>query len=213
MADNLNSKVHTDVEVNISPLPLQKWGGIASFLLVVANLVAQYIYLTGNLRDPLGPFVYALADFLYGPLCAALLVTVLLALRERVSGRAERRMSLALVTTILAAAMMVLVSCVRASSRHYQVLHPNIVQGMIAAGWHFLGWALLLVTSAGWTTRSLPRPLSILSLVAGFLSLFVYLFPNLEPFAAPLVVIWAVWLGILLWRGKPREQAKESKIM
>ncbi len=122
-------------------------------------------------------------------------------------------MSLALVTSILAAAMMVLVSCVRASSRHFQVLHPNIVQGMIAAGWHFLGWALLLIGSAGWTTRSLPRPLSVLSLVAGFLSLFVFLFPNLEPFSAPLVVIWAAWLGILLWKGKPGERATEIKTM
>jgi hypothetical protein len=54
------------------------------------------IHLTGNLRDPLGPFTCDLADFLYGPVWAASLVTLVFALRERIGGEASRRMSLAL---------------------------------------------------------------------------------------------------------------------
>lgn len=49
---------------------------ISSFLLAVAFIVAPLIYLVGDLRDAMGPFAYSLADFLYGPVWAASLVTV-----------------------------------------------------------------------------------------------------------------------------------------
>lgn len=179
---------------------LQKWAGIACFLLIVAYLVAQYVYLMGNLAKPLGPLFYALADFLYGPLWAACLVTIVIGLRERTDGQAARRMSLGLTIAILAASMMILVSCVRSSSRHYHLLHPNIVQGMVTAGWHFLGWALVLVGSATWTTHATPRSLTIMFFLSGFLSWFVFIFPVLEGFAATLSMVWAAWLGIFFWR-------------
>ena len=196
-------------------LDLQKWGGLASFLLVVAFIVAPLIYLTGNLRDAFGPSTYALADFLYGPVWAASLVTAFFALRERIGERASRRMSLALLAAVLAAGAMVLVACIRSANRHYHLIHPElhlensttvlvvwttIVAGVTAAGWHFLGWALVLVGSAGWTSGRLPIMLCVLYLVGGFASLFVYLFPDLEGFAALLGLVWGGWQGILLWR-------------
>jgi hypothetical protein len=198
-----------------SGITMQKWGGFASFLLVVSFIIAPLIYLTGNLRDALGPATYALADFLYGPVWAASLITALYALRERIGERAPKRMSTALLAAVLAAGTMVLVACIRSSNRTYHLIHPEqhlemssmvlivwntILQGVTAAGWHFLGWALVLVGSATWTTQSLPRVLSILYLAGGFVSLFVYLFPKLEPIAIALGVIWAVWQGILLWK-------------
>ena len=70
-------------------MTIQKWGGLASFLLAAAFVVAPFIYLVGNLRDAFGPFTYALADFLYGPVWAASLVTAVFALRERI-GAAPR---------------------------------------------------------------------------------------------------------------------------
>jgi hypothetical protein len=76
---------------------------ISSILLVVAFIVAPLIYLVGNLRDAMGPFAYALADFLYGPVWAASLVTLVFMLREQIGERAPRRMSLALLAAILAA--------------------------------------------------------------------------------------------------------------
>jgi hypothetical protein len=225
MPDNMNSKVHTDADARTSTLKIQKWGGLASLLLAVAFIVAPLIYLTGNLRDPIGPFAYDLADFLYGPVWAASLVTAVFALREHIGQSAPRRMSLALLAAVLAAGTMVLVACIRASNRHYHLIHPElnletsstvlivwttILQGVTAAGWHFLGWALVLIGSAGWTTRSLPRGLSILYLAGGITSLFVYLFPNLEGTAAALGVVLAMWQGILLWKAESGEtQAPE----
>ena len=180
-------------------MTLQKWGGFASFLLVVAFIVA--------------PLIYSLADFLYGPVWAASLVTAVYALHERIGEGASRRMSLALLAAVLAAGAMVLVACIRAANRHYHIIHPElhletsttvlvvwttIVAGITAAGWHFLGWALVLIGSAGWTSGRLPRTLCVLYVVGGVASLFVYVFPDLEGFAAMLGVVWAVWQGILL---------------
>jgi len=54
---------------------------ISSILLAVAFIVAPLIYLVGNLRDAMGPFAYAVADFLYGPAWAASLVKLVFALR------------------------------------------------------------------------------------------------------------------------------------
>jgi hypothetical protein len=203
-------------------MPMHKWAGIASFLLVGAFIVAPLIYLTGDLRAAFGPVSYDLADLFYGPVWAASLATVMVVLREHIGDRAPRRMSLAQLATVLAAGAMVLVACIRSANRHYHIMHPELqlesstsvlvvwttlIAGITGAGWHFLGWALLLVGSAGWASRRLPRGLCLLLLIGGAASLFVYLFPVLEGIAATLGLLWAVWLGIHLWRlapaGKP----------
>ena len=49
-------------------MTINKWGGLASFLLAVSFIVAPLIYLIGNLCDTIGVFAYDLADFLYGPI-------------------------------------------------------------------------------------------------------------------------------------------------
>jgi hypothetical protein len=194
---------------------------ISSILLAVAFIVAPLIYLVGNLRDALGPLAYAVADFLYGPVWAASLVSVVFILRERINQQAPRRMSLALLATILAAATMVIVACIRSANRQYHLLHPELhlenssdvlvvwttlVSGLTGAGWHFLGWALVLIGSAGWTSRSLPRLLCVLYFLAGASSWFVYLLPESEGGAILLGVIVSIWQGILLWKGEPKEK-------
>jgi hypothetical protein len=193
---------------------------ISSILLAVAFIVAPLIYLVGNLRDAMGPFAYSVADFLYGPVWAASLVSVVFVLRERIGGHAPRRMSLALFAAILAAGTMIIIACIRSANRQYHLLHPELhledsstvlivwttlVTGLTGAGWHFLGWALVLIGSAGWTSRLLPRLLSILYLLAGITALFVYLLPANEGMAAMLGVIVSIWQGILLWKVKPEE--------
>jgi hypothetical protein len=203
-----------------SAATMQKWGGLASFLLVVAFIVPPWIYLTGNLRAATGPFVYGLADFLSGPVRAASLVMALVALRERIGERAPRRMTLALLAALVAAGAMVGVACIRSANRQYLLLHPElsddlsttlltawstIVTGVIATGWHFLGWALVLVGSAGWTTRRLPRVLSVLYLVAGAVSLFVYVLPDMAGSVVALGVVVSIWQGIVLWKVGPGE--------
>ncbi len=200
---------------------------ISAILLAVAFIIAPLIYLTGNLRDAFGPLSYDVADFLYGPVWAASLVSMVFMLRERIGERAPRRMSLALLATVLAAGIMVVVACIRSSNRHYHLIHPELhlessldvlvvwttlVAGLTGAGWHFLGWALVLIGSAGWTTRCLPRLLSALYLLAGINSLFVYLLPESEGTAMMLSVVVIIWQGILLWQGKPEEmQTPEIK--
>ena len=193
---------------------------ISSILLAVAFIVAPTIYLFGNLRDAMGPFAYSVADFLYGPVWAASLVALFFTLRERIGERAPRRMSLALLAAVLAAGAMIAVACIRSANRHYHLIHPELhlensstvlivwttlVAGVTGAGWHFFGWALLLVGSAGWTTNLLPRVLSVLYLVGGTVSLFVYLLPDMEGLAGMLGIIISIWQGLLLWKSGSTE--------
>jgi hypothetical protein len=196
---------------------------ISSILLAAAFIVAPLIYLVGNLRDTFGPLSYDVADFLYGPVWAAGLVTLVFALRERIGERAPRRMSLALLAAVLAAGAMITVACIRSANRHYHLIHPELhlensstvlivwttlVAGVTGAAWHFLGWALLLIGSAGWTSGQLPRVLSMLYLAGGMVSLFVYLLPGMEGSAAMLGVVISIWQGFLLWRfGSAETQA------
>ncbi|MCC7354006.1 MAG: hypothetical protein IT330_09630 [Anaerolineae bacterium] len=202
-------------------MTIQKWGGLASFLLAVTFVVPSLIYLTGSLRTTIGPFAYAVADFLYGPVWAVCLVTAIYALRERIGERAPRRMSLALLFAAFSAAMFVMAAFFRSTNRHYHLIHPELnlemsttvlvvwttlVAGVIATGWHFLGWSLVLLGSAGWTTGLLPRGLSVLYLVGGASSLFVYLFPDMEANAILLGVVVSIWQGIPLWKAEPGEK-------
>ena len=198
---------------------------ISSILLVVAFIVAPLIYLVGNLRDAMGPFAYAVADFLYGPVWAASLVALVFMLRERIGERAPRRMSLALLAAVLAAGAMIAVACIRSANRQYHLIHPELhlensttvlivwttlVAGVTGAGWHFLGWSFLLIGSAGWTTNMLPRVLSVLYLVGGIVSLFVYLLPDMEGLAGMLGIVISIWQGLLLWRsGSAETQSPE----
>jgi hypothetical protein len=193
---------------------------ISAILLAVAFIVAPLIYFTGNLRDTLGPLSYDVADFLYGPVWAASMISIVFMLRERIGERAPRRMSLALLAAVLAAGITVSVAFIRSANRHYHLIHPELhlenssdvlivwttlVAGLTNASWHFLGWALVLIGSAGWTSRCLPRLLSVLYLVAGINSLFVYLLPSSEGNAVLLSVVVIIWQGILLWKGEPDE--------
>ncbi len=196
-------------------MTINKWGGLASFLIAVSFIVAPLIYLTGNLRDAIGVFTYDLADFLYGPILSASLITVTYVLRERIGKGASRRMDLALIAAVLSAAGMAAVAFIRASNRHYHLLHPELhledsttvlivwttlVAGANAIGFHFLGWAFVLLGSANWTSRLFPRLLSGFYLLAGVSSLFVYRFPELEGLALSLGTIISIWQGILLWK-------------
>lgn len=207
-------------------MTLQRWGGLASFLLAVTLIVPELIYLMGNLHEPDGPFSYALADFLYGPVKAASLITAVYALQERIGKRASRLTGLALLAAALSAAMFVTAAFFRATNRHYHLIHPELhlesavtvlivwttlVTGVIATAWHFLGWSLLLLGSAGWASGRLPRGLIGLYWVVGAAALFVYLLgQNLEGFVVLLGVVMSIWQGIALWRaGAGEVQAPE----
>lgn len=223
----IRERIRAMFNSKLSAMPVQKWGGFASFLLGASFIVAPLIYLIGNLRDAFGPLGYSVADLLYGPVWAASLVTMVFALRERMSERAPRRMSLALLAAALAAATMVLVACIRSANRNYHLIHPELnlennqtvliiwttlVAGVSAAGFHFLGWAMVLIGSAGWATRLLPRVLSVLYLLAGIASMFVYLLPENEGLVAMLGLVISLWQGSFLLRAGPGETQAPDKI-
>ena len=203
---------------NSSVESIRKWGGLASFVLVAASVSSSLIYLMGNLRDTIGVFAYALADFLYGPVWAASLITVVFALREYIGVYAPRRMDLALLLSIAAACAFVAVACIRSANRHYHLIHPELhlesslavltvwttlIAGVIGAAWHIFGWALLWIASAGWTSKRLPRALSMLYILGGLTSLFVYQLPDVEGAAAALSMAISLWQGILFLRTVP----------
>lgn len=204
-------------------MTINKWGSLASFLLAVSFVVAPLIYLTGNLRDAIGVFAYDLADFLYGPILSASLVTVIYVLRERIGENAFRRMDLALLAAILSAVGMAAVAFIRASNRHYHLIHPELnlenstivlivwttlVAGVNAIGFHFLGWTFVLLGSASWKSHLFPGLLNGFYFLAGVSSLFVYLFPDLEGLVLSLGTIICIWQGILLWKHDTRQYTK-----
>ena len=218
MPDKTILQDHPNVDEGTPAMSLQKWGALASWLMAAAFVVAHLIYFTGNLRDAIGPLSYSLADFLYGPVWAASLVTAVYALRERVGDRAPRTMTLALLIALAAACAFVAVASVRSANRHYHLTHPELrleslstvltvwatlVAGIIGAAWHFLGWAFILIGVAGWTSQRLPRILSVLYLAGGAVSLSVFLLPATEGNALVLALVISVWQGILLWRANP----------
>lgn len=195
-------------------MTVNKWGALASFFLAISLIVAPLIYLTGNLRDASGVFAYGLADFLYGPILSASIVTVAFVLRERLGGNL-RRMDLALLSAVLSAFGMAAVALIRASNRHYHLIHPELglesaetvlivwttlVTGVNATGFHFLGWMFVCLGSSTWTSRLFPRLISACYFLAGVSALFVYLIPELEGAAAFFGVIIGIWQGILLWK-------------
>jgi hypothetical protein len=207
---------HAATSGSASAVTAQRVGSVGSFLLAASGLVAQLIYLIGDLRDAQGVVAYRVADVLYGPIWAAGVVVAFAALRERIGDRGARRMSLAFLLAVLAAATMLIIASLRASNRGYHVHHPELnlehstpvlvvwstlVAALSTAGWHFMGWALLLTGSAGWESRRLPRALCALYLFAGVVSLFVFAYPGQDETAFLLAVIWGTWQGIVLWMG------------
>jgi hypothetical protein len=219
MPDDPNT-VGPNALIKSSLRTIQKWGGLASFLLPVVFIVPELIYLAGNLRDAFGPLGYTLADFLYGPVKAACLVMAGYALTEYIGKHAPRQISLARWAVILSAGMFVLTAIFRSTNRQYHLSHPDLhlemdttvlvvwgtlVSGIIAAGWHFLGWSMRLLGSAGWTSGRSPKVLSILYLVVGTAALFLYLLPSIEAIIVLLGMVVSIWQGILLWRTEAAE--------
>jgi hypothetical protein len=212
-------KVTDEANAAFTIRTIEKWGALASFLLAVVFIVPEMIYLVGNLREANGPLTYAMADLLYGPVRAACLVMAIYALREHIGDRAPRQMSLAVVISILTAGMFVLAALLRSSNRGYHIMHPElniessstiltvwttVVGGVIATGWHFLGWSLLLIGSAAWASGRLPRALSVLYWLVGTLALFVYVQPEFEGAVVIFGAAMSIWQGILLLKAEPR---------
>jgi tryptophan-rich sensory protein len=202
----------TNAKGNDSAQALQRWGGIAAFALAFAAIGANGVYLTGNLNEPGGILAYDVADFLAGPVWAASLVTMVLALREHIGELAPRRMNLALGIALLAAAAMLSVALMRSANRHYHLIHPELhlgdsyvmvvwttlIAGISATAFHLYGWASVLIGWAGQASKRIPVVLSALYVAVGVAALFVYLQPELEGAVLMFGSLTLIWQGILL---------------
>lgn len=198
----------------------QKWGAVASFALAAAFIVGPAIHLFGDERTALGRLAYDLGDVIYGPVWAVSLITAVTALRERMGERAPRRMRLALLAAALAAGTMIVIASIRFSNRHYHLRHPELnlehsasvlvvwttmLAGLYTAALQFVGWALALIGSAGWTSRLMPRPWSLLCLVAAAASLLFFVSPIDQAPAVPLVLAVFLWQGVVLLMPTPAQ--------
>jgi hypothetical protein len=73
---------------------------------------------------------------------------------------------------------------------------------LITAGYHALGWALLLIGWAALKTKGLPQILSYLLVLAGIFSILMI---TMGPFGFVVLLLgiaWGLWLGIVLLRTK-----------
>lgn len=198
-------------------MTMVRCGAIACFLLA-ASFLAPLIYFFGGPPQGVGLSSYDLADFMYGPVWGASLVTAIFVLRERFAGWAPRRMTLALLAATAAAGVSVSVALIRSTNRYYLAKHSElngtmeatlltawttIVTGLIATRYHCLGWALVLLGTAVWSNRRQDRVMSGLYMVGGITSLFGYLQPEGDMGGALFGVILSIWQGIRLWRDDP----------
>ena len=199
--------------VSLPSQPLVRSAAAASFVSPAALFVSLLLYFSSNLRDTFGAEAYALADLLLGPVWCASTISMYYALRQIIAQRARHRMSLALAAAVLAAGSMMLVACIRSANRQYHLRHPELhleqnaavliiwttmIAGLIRTAWNYLGWAQLLLASAGWTSGALPRPLCALYAASGIAGLFVYARSESEGAAVLLMLIASVWQGIFL---------------
>ncbi|HRE28786.1 MAG TPA: hypothetical protein PK954_19235 [Anaerolineales bacterium] len=209
-------------------MPRSKWGGIASLVLIAAYIAPAFIYLTGDLRSALGPWTYNVADFLYGPIAAASLIVSFSAIRSRIGGNASQRLSWATSAAWVAAAAWVGVACLRSANRSYHLAHPDLqlehsitvltvwgtqIAGVIGAGWHFWGWAHVLLGAAGWTTRRIPRALSALYIAAGVPAWFVYVAPDFEGGVVLLGVVVSAWQALYLLGARAQESQASAQLV
>ena len=157
--------------------------------------------------SPITFFLFNLGSILLG----IAFVLIGLALRERMQASAPNLMRIAVIGVSIACALWLAVGLIDIVGR------PSIVSakdasacravmgvylGLVIAGDHAGGWALLLIGWAALKTRGLPRILSYLLMLNGILAILEF---AVQPFmfvGVFLSIVWGVWLGGVLLRSK-----------
>jgi hypothetical protein len=209
-------------------MKLQKLGGFGSIgsafilaiFLVIVGLVFPRLGLVGpsDRMDPIkgiaaesaSPITFFLLNLVL-ILCGIAFVLIILALRERMQANAPNVMRLALIGVSIAFALWLasgligivgmrpIVSAKDASA--YRAL-MGVYFGLVIAGDHAVGWALLLIGWAALKTRALPQILSYLSVLVGIVFILDFAAKPLMPVSLFLCILWNVWLGVVLLRSK-----------
>jgi hypothetical protein len=209
-------------------MKLQKIGGfgsIASALIGVSYLmIVRFVYprlglfgpsdradpikgITAENASPITFFLLNLDLILW----SMAFILIILALRERMRTNAPNVMRIALIgvsTTyalMLAAGLIGIVgmpSIVSAKDASAYRALMGVCFGLIVAGDHATGWALLLIGWAALKTGGLPRILSYFSVLVGIAFILDFAAKPLLPVSLFLCILWNVWLGVVLLRGK-----------
>ena len=138
-------------------------------------------------------------------------VLIILALRERMQANAPTLLRLALIGVSSTFAIMLAAGLVGIAgippivavkdASAYRAL-VGVWLGLVVAGDHAAGWAMLLIGWAALKTSTLPRVLSYLSVLGGIVFIIEFAAKPLMPVSLFLSVIWGVWLGAVLLRSK-----------
>ena len=209
-------------------MKLQKIGGFGSIgsaflvaiFLVIVGLVFPRLGLVGpsDRMDPIkgiaaesaSPITFFLLNLVL-ILCGIAFVLIILALRERMQANAPNVMRLALIGVSIAFALWLasgligivgmrpIVSAKDASA--YRAL-IGVYFGLVIAGDHAVGWALLLIGWAALKIRALSQILSYLSVLVGIVFILDFAAKPLMPVSLFLCILWNVWLGVVLLRSK-----------
>jgi hypothetical protein len=209
-------------------MKLQKIGGfgsigsalVSAIFLVIVLLVFPRLGLVGpsDRMDPIkgidawsaSPITFFLLN-LELILWGIAFILIILALRERMQANAPNLMRITVIGVSIACALLLasgltgivgmpsIVSAKDASA--YRAL-MGVYFGLVIAGDHAAGWALLLIGWAALKTRGLPRILSYLSVLVGIVMILEF---AVQPFmfvSLFLWIVWGLWLGVVLLRSK-----------
>jgi hypothetical protein len=196
--------------------------GAAFILLIVSNAVIQpNLGITGP-ADGINPAkvfpVVSTLRLLFSiPILFAIAVSLTtLALNERLQEHAPTRMRIATASGLggavlfLGAGMLASVVLPELASVYAQnsagvtsadlALADGIATGLLTAAIFASGWWVVLASWAAFQ-GGLPTILNYLGLLFGGLSILAFVISPFTILAAFVGIVWAMWLGIVLWRG------------
>lgn len=209
-------------------MKLQKVGGVAS----IANAVLTVIFLVillvvfprlglfgpDDSMDPAkgipawaaSPFTFFSVEIVY-ILYAIAGLLVILALRERMRADAPILTQVALIVTAISCALWLAAGLVEHAVR-LPIINARdtsayraamgVFFGLSDGGDHAAGWASLVIGWAALKTAKLPRILGYLIVLVGLMFIFDFLAMVLAMVGLCLLIIQAVWLGVVLLRTK-----------